>query len=68
MLQLFKLVNSSSLRGSVEGCHGRLCVYPACLIYSIGCCVHGMDLAMHGSGEFSGVFVVLGIAACIKLR
>ena len=42
----------NSIAAPVEGYHGRLNLYPDCLLPAVGCFSWGMDLAMHALGEF----------------
>ena len=51
----------------VEGCYGRHCLHPDCLLLFVGCSSHGMDLAMHVFDEFGGRLVVSVTAECIGL-
>ena len=64
----FKANNSFSLRGNVEGCYGRLCLCPDCLLPAVGCFSYGINLAMHVLGKFVKVLVVLGTIEHIRLR
>ena len=65
--QCFKLDNSLSPRGNVEGCCGRLYLHPDCLLHAVGCSSKCMDLAMHILGGLAKGLVVSSAIACIRL-
>ena len=65
-LWLFKLDNSLSLRGNIEGCYSSFCLFSDYLLYAERCSVGGIYLATHVSGEYARGLVT-GATECIRL-